>query len=304
MLKNFTDLISLSENNNKISRLGVVSASDEQAIRAILDPLLRNVIVPVLIGDSIDIMKILSSIELPSDNVEIVHVDTIEEASLKSVEMVKNMELDILMKGKISSRDFLKPIVKNKNNLVQGNLLNHIALFEVPNYSKLLITSDGGMIPEPTLEEKRVIIKNTIQVSKKIGYKTPKIAILGASELVNPRINSSKEAEMLMNEFEESGEDCFIDGPLSLDLALSKEIAQQKKYESDVAGDADILIAPDMTAMNLLGKSFSVVAQGKMAGIIYGAKIPIIMTSRGSSYDEKIYSIILARIISEGETSR
>jgi len=144
------------------------------------------------------------------------------------------------------------------------------------------------------------LIAYSIEVMNKIGVAKPKVALLAASESVNPKIPSSVEAEEIMREIQaEAPESCDIDGPISLDLAVSKEIARQKEYTSAVAGDADILVGPDITTMNVLGKSLTVLAGGEMAGIIMGAKVPIVMVSRASTENEKMYAILMAMYCSK-----
>ena len=300
MLKKLEELLEINKEETKPTRVGVVVAEDTHSLEAVLDERLKQVITPVLIGNSLVIMQQLAEIPLPADHVEIIHTYSVEEAAKKGAELAQSGQIDVLMKGQLATSQFLKPVVNKQYGLVESRLLSHIVVFELPTYPKLLITSDGGMIPEPTLEQKHGILENALEVAYVLGKKVPKVAVLAASESVNQKINSSVEASVLAKDYTNKPTfPCEIDGPISLDLALSKEVAELKHYSSNVAGEADVLLAPDMTAMNLLGKSFTVIGKGQMAGIIYGAKVPIVMTSRGSSSDEKFYSLLLAKRVSQ-----
>jgi phosphate butyryltransferase len=204
------------------------------------------------------------------------------------------------MKGHLQTRTFLKAVVDREKGIATSKLLSHVALNEIPTYHKLLLTTDGGMVTSPSKEEKKILIQHGIEVMNKIGVAKPKVGLLAAAEKVNPKITSSVEAEEIMQEFQnEAPDSCWIDGPISLDLSLSKEVARIKHYESPVAGDADIVVGPDITTMNVLGKSLTILAGAKMAGLIMGASVPIVMVSRGSTEEEKAYSILVAMYCSK-----
>lgn len=283
LLTNFTSV-------EKI-RIGVVCANDEVSIRAVFNEKLQAFLEPILIGDEAKISAILAK---NGYSAEIVAAETEEECAALGVALVREQKIDFLMKGHIQTRTFLKAIVDREKGIAD-NLLSHVALNEIPAYHKLLLTTDGGMVTAPTKAEKKQLIQHAIEVMSKIGVDKPKVGLLAAAEKVNPKIASSVEAEAIMTEIQqESPERCWIDGPISLDLALSREIAKIKQYHSPVAGDADILVGPDITTMNVLGKSLTVLANAKMAGLIMGAEVPIVMASRGSTEAEKVYSIVVA----------
>lgn len=231
---------------------------------------------------------------------QVVPAETEEECAAIGVKMAKNNELDFLMKGHLQTRTFLKAVVDREKGIATSKLLSHVALNEIPTYHKLLLTTDGGMVTSPSKEEKKILIQHGIEVMNKIGVAKPKVGLLAAAEKVNPKITSSVEAEEIMQEFQnEAPDSCWIDGPISLDLSLSKEVARIKHYESPVAGDADIVVGPDITTMNVLGKSLTILAGAKMAGLIMGASVPIVMVSRGSTEEEKAYSILVAMYCSK-----
>jgi phosphate butyryltransferase len=195
----------------------------------------------------------------------------------------------------MDTAEILREVVRRETGLRTAQSMSHIAINEVPSYHKLLVTTDGGMILSPTLEQKKDIIVNAAEALRAIGYSCPKVGVLAAAEKVNPKLQDSTDAAAL-REMNRNGEitGCVVEGPISLDLAVSPEAVKTKGYESPCAGDVDILIVPNITAGNILGKSMTEFAGGKMAGLIVGAKCPIVVTSRGSSAEEKYNSLILA----------
>lgn len=293
MLKNFGALIA-KQSGQAIKRVGIVNPTDKASLLGIFDERLIDQVEPVLIGNRQLIEAQLAKLGLMAQI-----IDTTEaEAPIRAVEMAKNGQIQVLMKGHIQTSDFLRPIVAKETGIVADELLTHVVLNQVAAYPKLLVTTDGGMVSEPNYDEKIIIIRHGLEVLQRLGYESPRVAVLAATETVNKKIKSSVEAKQLKAYFEaHSPIPCEIDGPISFDLAVSPEIARLKNYESSVAGQADMLVGPDMTAMNLVGKSMMIFGKGQMAGIICGAKVPIVMTSRGSSSEEKYLSILLASLV-------
>lgn len=295
-MQKFDELLANFSCDQKI-RIGVVCANDEVTIQSVFNQKVRDFLEPVLIGNEEIITKILRKLDLSA---RVVPARTDEECAALGVEMVKKNDIDFLMKGHIQTRTFLKAVVDREKGIATSGLLSHVALNEIPAYHKLLLTTDGGMVTAPSKEDKKILIQHGIEVMNKIGIVKPKVGILAAAEKVNPKIASSVEAEEIMQELQADAPDsCWIDGPISLDLSLSKEVADIKHYDSPVAGDADIVIGPDITTMNVLGKSLTILAGAKMAGLIMGASVPIVMVSRGSTEEEKAYSILIAMYCSK-----
>jgi len=199
------------------------------------------------------------------------------------------------MKGRMQTADLLRQVVNKETGLQVGKIMSHVGLFQVPNYHKVVVLTDGGMLLQPDLEQKVKIINNAVDVLHALGYEDPKVAVMCGAEVLNKKAQESVDAAAL-KEMNVNGEitGCTVEGPISYDIALSKEIAEFKKFDSPVAGEADAMIMPCMAAGNMLGKSWTVSSNGMMAGIIVGAKVPIVLTSRGSSAEEKFYSIVLA----------
>lgn len=295
-MKKIDELLTNFSSDQKI-RIGVVCANDEVTIQSVFNEKVRDYLEPVLIGDEEKMIPILAQ---NGFSARLVSAVTEEDCAAIGVEMVKKKEIDFLMKGHIQTRIFLKAVVDREKGIAVSDLLSHVALNEIPAYHKLLLTTDGGMVTAPSKEDKKILIKHGIEVMNKIGVEKPKVGLLAAAEKVNPKIASSVEAEEIMQELQaEAPDSCWIDGPISLDLSLSKAVAKIKHYESPVAGDADIVVGPDITTMNVLGKSLTVLAGAKMAGLIMGASVPIVMVSRGSTEEEKAYSILVAMYCSK-----
>lgn len=298
VIKNFQELITYQNDSKIKKKIALVAAADEHSLQALFQQRIKRIVSPILIGDETQIRSLLKKLQLADSEVEIIHAASNQEAASRGVDLVKQGLADGLMKGQIQTRDFLKAIVSREHGIVADGLLSHMVLNEVPAYHKLLLTTDGGMIPEPSLEEKIIITKQGIDLLKRLGYHKPKVALLAAVETVNAKIKSSVEAEDIKIHFQKNYSDlCHIDGPLSFDLAVSSKIAELKGYQSSVAGEADLLVGPDVTATNILGKSMIVFGKGKMAGVIYGGEVPIIMASRASSSEEKYLSLLLASFL-------
>jgi phosphate butyryltransferase len=172
--------------------------------------------------------------------------------------------------------------------------MSHIAILETPAYHKLVAVTDGGMIPYPTLDQKEMILKNAVDFFHSLGYSSPKIAVLAASESVNEKMPETVDAKVL-KEMAGNGEfgDCFVEGPVSMDLVFSKESAAIKEFRSLIVDDVDILLTPTIACGNILSKSMIYLGGSKMAGCIVGAKVPIVLTSRGASAEEKYLSLLL-----------
>ncbi|AMC93654.1 hypothetical protein AOC36_06540 [Erysipelothrix larvae] len=285
--------------NAKKRNVAVVCA-DEQSISAVLNPALKPYIHPVFFGNEAQIKDILTKQYDIQEAYDIVPSSDDCDSAQKAVASIKNGQCDVLMKGYLQTRDFLKAIIDKEQGIVGDRLLTHIALNEIPTYHKVLLTTDGGMVVHPDFKMKQEIALNVLEVAHRLGIEKPNIAILSAAEHVNQKHKDSIEArqlqEFLMTDYTFA---CNAAGPISLDIALSLDSAKKKHYEHPVAGNADILIGSDIDMMNVLGKSITTLAQGSMAGIVWGANVPIVMTSRGSSSQEKLYSLMLALAICE-----
>ncbi|HEX2936794.1 MAG TPA: phosphate acyltransferase, partial [Bacteroidales bacterium] len=212
-----------------------------------------------------------------------------------AVELIREGKADILMKGMISTAPLLKAVLHKEKGIKKADTLSHFALFETKYYKKLLGVTDAAMNIAPTLEEKKAIIINAVDILQRIGYKKPKVAAVTPLEIVNPKIESTVHAQKL-KELNKCGDipGCIVDGPLALDNALSLEAAEHKGIQSEVSGDSDIIMVPDLNSGNILYKSLIYLGGASSAAVIAGAQVPIVLTSRSDNHYTKLLSIALA----------
>lgn len=293
-LESFDQLIETLKCNDK-KKVAVVAAEDEHALESVFKARNEGIVEPILIGNEEKIREISKKLNEDLKDLTIINVEEPKEAAAKAVELAREGKAQVIMKGKIQTADILRAVVNKEKGLGMGRIMSHIAMHELPNYHKLLAVTDGGMMMYPNVQEKKQIIENAVDIFKAIGYTKPKVGILAAVENVNTKMPETVDADIL-KQMNINGEitDCLIEGPISYDLVMSKESAEIKGYKSDVVADADILVVPNITTGNILGKSLVYSAEAKMAGFIVGAKVPIVLTSRGSTAEEKYLSLVLS----------
>ncbi|KGP71282.1 phosphate butyryltransferase [Pontibacillus yanchengensis] len=283
-------------------KVAVAQAADEGILKAVQLALDSNLAHFQLFGDESTITNLAQSISLDinREELEVIHVSDVEATPTEAVKAVSSGNADVVMKGNIDTKTLLKAVLNKEYGLRTKNVLSHVALFEIPNQDRLILLTDSGMNLEPNLEEKAQIISNAVQVARAIGVELPKVAPLAAVEVVNPTMQPTVDAASL-TQMQRRGQikNCVVDGPLAFDNAVSLEAAQQKGIESEVAGKADILLAPSIEVANALYKSFIYFSNAKVAGVINGAKSPIVLTSRADSAESKLYSLALALLTSE-----
>jgi phosphate butyryltransferase len=294
VLKNLNELNRLVEGGPR-KKLVLAAAQDQHSLGAIISAWKNNIIEPILVGDQDEIESICQSNNYDIAGVRIVHEPDIEKSVETAVKMISSKQADILMKGKIGSATLLRCVLNKDWGLRTGNLLSHFALFEVATYKKVIAVTDVAMNIAPTLHDKIAIVNNSVACLNRLGYKMPKVAVLGAVEMVNENMQATLDAALLskMNQREQI-RNCIIDGPLAFDNAVSLESSQLKGIKSEVAGDTDLLLMPDIEVGNVLYKSLVFFAKAKVASIILGAMVPIVLTSRSDSEQAKYDSILLA----------
>lgn len=276
-------------------KLVLAAAQDQHSLGAVWRAWKDNIIEPVLIGDKEEIQIISYENGYDLDGLRIIHEsDTLVSVEM-AVKMLSSKQADILMKGKVGTSILLKSVLNKEYGLRTGNLLSHIALFEVETYHKLIAVTDVAMNIAPNLKDKIAIVNNSVSFLHKLGYQNPKVAVLGAVEMVNENMEATLDAALLskMNQREQI-KNCIIDGPLAFDNAVSIESARHKGIKSEVAGDTDLLLMPDIEVGNVLYKSLVFFAKAKVASVILGALVPIVLTSRSDSEQAKYDSILLA----------
>lgn len=292
--KSLNDIVSIAK-SKETRRLAVAAAADRPVLEAVKNAYLEGIIIPVLVGNKTEIERICKEINFDLSGIEIYEENIPAISSIKAVALIKEGKADILMKGLVSTAPLLKAVLDKENGLTKGSTLSHFALIESPYYHKLIGITDAGMNILPSLIEKVDIINNSVEVFHRLGIKIPKVAVVGPLEVVNPKIESTTHAAMLavMNRRGQI-QGCIVDGPLAIDNAVSKEAAEHKGVISDVAGDADILVAPDLNSGNMLYKTLMFMGGCTSAAVIMGAKVPIVLTSRADADKSKMMSIALA----------
>ena len=280
-------------------RLALAAAQDHNSLTSVLMAARDGFIEPILVGDREAIQRIASEHGLDLTGVRVVHEPDTEMAVEIAVRMVRSNQADILMKGQVGTSSLLKGVLNKEWGLRSGALLSHFAIFEVAAYHKLIAVSDVAMNIAPNLQDKISIVNNSVTCLNKLGIEMPKVAVLGAVEMVSENMQATLDAALLskMNQRDQIRH-CLIDGPLAFDNAISLESAIHKGIRSDVAGDTDLLIMPDIEVGNVLYKSMVFFAHAGVAAVILGATAPIVLTSRSDSDQAKYYSIVLAAAIS------
>jgi len=294
VLKKLNDLNRLVEGGPR-KKLVLAAAQDQHSLGAVVKAWRNNIIEPILIGDKEGIQTICSAYNYDITGLSIIHEPNTDKSVELAVRMASSKQADILMKGKIGSSTLLKCVLNKEWGLRTGNLLSHFALFEVDTYHKVIAVTDVAMNIAPDLQDKIAIVNNSIGCLNRLGYVMPKVAVLGAVEMVNENMEATLHAALLskMNQRDQI-KNCIIDGPLAFDNAISLESAQHKGIRSEVAGDTDLLLMPDIEVGNVLYKSLVFFAKAKVASIILGALVPIVLTSRSDSEQAKYDSILLA----------
>ena len=283
------------------TRMAVAAAGDEHTLDAALHARREGIADPVLVGDRAVIMEVLAKLGETVPECDIYDVPDLAQSAEKAVALVREGAAHFLLKGRLDTGILLKAVVNKEHGLGRGGVMSHFTIFEVPSYHKLLAPVDGGMVTYPTLEQKKAIIENSVEALRAIGYDCPKVGVLACAEKLNPKMPETVDGDAL-KQMNLRGEikHCVVEGPISYDCAVSREIADFKGFQSPCAGDCDILLAPNIHAGNIMGKMLAVTCGAKMAGFIVGAKCPIAMTSRGSTAEEKYNSIALAALAAAG----
>ncbi|HSO78185.1 MAG TPA: bifunctional enoyl-CoA hydratase/phosphate acetyltransferase [Bacteroidales bacterium] len=281
-------------------RLVLAAAQDQTSLTSVISAARDGYIEPILVGDKEAIQIIASENNLDISGVRMIHEPDTEVAVEIAVKMVRSNQADILMKGKVGTSTLLKAVLNKEWGLRTGTLLSHIAIFEVEAYHKLIAVTDVAMNIAPNLQDKIAIVNNSVACLNKLGVELPKVAVLGAVEMVSENMQATLDAALLskMNQRDQI-KHCIIDGPLAFDNAISLDSAIHKGIRSDVAGDTDLLLMPDIEVGNVLYKSLVFFAHAKVAAVILGAMVPIVLTSRSDSDQAKYDSILLAAAVTK-----
>lgn len=292
------DLLIERATHYKEKTVAVAAAEDHEVIEAVAKAAERNLANFLLFGDKSKIQQIIEAQHrelATSDKIHIIHTSSSASAAENAVKAIKLNEANVLMKGNVPTATILKAVLNKEYGLRTGNVLSHVAVFEIPGFDRYTIITDAAMNIAPDLEQKAQIAKNAVEIARGIGIEMPRIAPIAAVEVINPAMQATLDAAALtvMNKRGQLA-NCIVDGPLALDNAVSLIAAEHKGINSDVAGRADILLVPTIEVGNALYKSLIYFANAKVGAVIAGAKAPIVLTSRADSAESKLYSLALA----------
>lgn len=297
MIKSLNDLLEQVKNREK-RKIAIAAAEDLEVLEVVEMAEELKLAEFILVGDKEQIEK-LAADNNKKLNCEIIHESDHKKAAEKAVELVKSREAGAVMKGLLHTGTFLKAVLNKEKGLNTGKLVSQISVFDKEFGEGLQMLTDCAMAIQPTLDEKKQIIENAVYLGLKIGYEKPKVALLSALEVVNPAIPDTVDAAIL-SKMADRGQikNAVVDGPFALDNAISPEAAKHKSVEGEVAGQADVLVAPNLQVGNVLTKALTYYAHKDVAAAVIGAAAPIIMTSRTDSVKNKMLSIALASYIS------
>jgi phosphate acetyltransferase len=275
----------------------VVHPCEESALSGAVEAANLGIIVPILVGPHDKIAAIASAAGIDISRFQIVDAQHSNESAVKAVELVRSAQAELLMKGSLHTDELMAAVVSREGGLRTGRRISHVFVMDIPTYHKVLIVTDGAINISPTLEDKVEICQNAVDLAISLGLSKPKVAILAAVETVTSKMPATIDAAALCK-MAERGQitGAILDGPLAFDNAISKEAARTKGIHSEVAGDPDILLAPDLEAGNILAKQLSFLAKADSAGLVLGARVPIILTSRADSVRSRIASCAVAML--------
>ncbi len=299
MIKNFDELIEAAKKKGPI-KLIAAAAEDEVVLEAIKMATDKGLIEPILVGDEPAIHRIAKALGF-SVPWPIINSTDANNSPKIAVEEIRANKAFILMKGQVGTPILLKAVLDKEKGLVKSKVLSHVGLIGTDTYPKLMIMTDGGMVPAPSFEEKIEILKNAIVVAKAMGVSPIKVAVLSSVETVSDKVISTMDAAALakMGDRKQFGKDVMVDGPLAMDNAINKHAAEHKGIVSEVAGDADILLMPNIEAGNIFYKALVYLGNchAETAGIVLGAKVPVIVPSRADTAESKMNAIAASVLI-------
>jgi phosphotransacetylase len=275
----------------------VAHPCEETALSGAIEAGAKGLIRPILVGPAAKIKEIANKHGIDLGQTRIVDAPHSHASAAKAVELVRLGEAELLMKGSLHSDELLGAVVARETGLRTARRVSHVFIMDVPTYHKVLVVTDAAINIAPTLEDKVDILQNAIDLAVSLGVKTPKVAILAAVETVNSKMPATIDAACLCKMADRGQvKHAILDGPLAFDNAISKEAARIKGITSEVAGDPDILLVPDLEAGNILAKQLSFLANADSAGLVVGARVPVILTSRADSVRSRIASCAVAML--------
>jgi phosphate butyryltransferase len=299
--RDFNEILEKARNARSETPMVVAAAEDGHTLEAVTKAFKEKIVRPYLVGDKEKILSILEVLGESLPEELIIDRKDPNDAAVESVRLVREGQCSFIMKGLLETSQILKAILNKENGLGTGRVISHMTVTHIPSYHKLLAITDAAILINPDLSQKKDIIQNAVNGFISMGYHRPKVAVLAAVEKVNPKMPETIDAfelKLMAQKGEITG--CLVEGPISADLALNKESARIKGYESEVTGDPDILVMPNITAGNILSKSLREFADTTSVGVVLGARVPMVLTSRGASTRSKYTSVVVVSEMAKG----
>lgn len=301
MIHSISEILAQAARNDT-GVIAVAAAHDEDVLKAVVAAKKQNIANPILIGHSKEISCILHSLGEDARSYEIIDAASEDDYASKAVALITAGQANFLMKGLLSTANLMRAVIDKAKGIRTDRLVSHVMLYESPAYPKPVIVTDGGMTTFPNLAMKADILENAALVLKALGYEKINAACVCGAETVDPKIQSTVDAQELSSMTERWKKyDMSVYGPVGLDLAISKEACKHKRYSAVGAGDADILLVPSYEVGNGIGKVLTCLGSAKNAGIIVGAKVPIVLVSRSDSAESKLASIALGSVVAKAQ---
>jgi len=299
-IQTFDELLSAARATGP-RRMAVAAAHDPQVLVSVDEAQRQGISTPILIGDVPAMESIAAANDLSLDKAEMIHETDSTLAARKAVALVREGQADVVVKGQLKTAELLGAALDRHTGVRDKKLLTHVGIFEIPDYDRLIYVSDSGVVLYPTIWQKLEIIRNVIDVAHRLGLEEPRVAILAAFESVHPRATVSVDALALARMADQGWvKGAIVDGPLALDIAISPESARIKQVQTPIAGNADILIVPSVPAGNIAAKGMLYFGRARMAGVVVGAKVPIIINSRADNAETRLLSMALAAVLAAG----
>ena len=297
MIRRLQELIDKAQERSP-SKVAVAAAAHKLVLQSVRRAVDLGLVVPLLVGREEDIRREAEAIDWELEATQIVNTETNKAAAGVAVDLVREGEADVLMKGYLHTDEMLHAVLRRETGLRTDRLLSHVFVLEVPTYHKLLLITDAAINIHPDISEKASITQNAVDLARKLGAEQPKVAALSSVETINPNLPSTVHAACL-SKMADRGQirGALVDGPLAFDNAISAQAAEEKGISSAVSGDVDVVVAPDLDAGNILFKNLEYLANAKVAGVVMGAKAPVVLTSRSDPPRARVFSLALASLL-------
>jgi phosphate butyryltransferase len=302
-ITNFEEMLSVARQQGPV-RAGVVAAHDPEVLKAVGRAQEEGAVQATLVGDWPAIEAYAAQTGVDLKGMTIAHEPDANQAARKVVDLVRDGRADVVVKGQVKTANLLSAVLNRHIGIRGRRLLTHVGIFELPGMDRLIYLSDSGVVVYPDVYQKLEIINNVVAVAHLFGVTQPRVAILAASETVHPKIPASIDALALAKMAEQGWvEGAIVDGPLGLELAISPQAAQLEESDSPIAGLADVLIVPNVEAGNIVAKGLLYFAHARMAGLVVGARVPIIINSRADSAETRYLSLAMAVVLARTATA-